>query len=311
MLDRGYGVVALDNLVNGHRSLVDPRANFVEGDVADATLLSPLMTQYAIDAVVHLAGFIEVGDSVKQPLAYYRNNSYSAQVLIEACVRASIRFFLFSSTASVYGIPSEIPIREETPRRPVNPYGRSKLFVEWLLEDTAAVEDFHYTALRYFNVAGADAAGRSGQLSRNATHLIKIASEVLCGARDSMSIFGGDYPTPDGTCIRDYIHVSDLAEIHVGALSQLMDGCGLSAMNCGYGHGYSVQEVLSTMEAIAGRAIGATPSARRAGDPPILVADNTKLRAHLDWVPRCDDLATICSSALAWEHRSRGLSDGD
>ena len=237
------------------------------------------------------------------PLKYFRNNTTKSTILLEACRAARVSAFVFSSSAAVYGAPEHMPIGEDTPTLPLSPYGRSKLMTEWVLEDVARAHRLRYIALRYFNVAGADPAGRTGQVGAEATHLIKIASEVAVGSRPSMEVFGTDYPTPDGTAVRDYIHVSDLADAHLVVLRHLMDGGESLTLNCGYGHGYSVREVIAVAEKVAGRPISVRDSARRAGDPPILIADASRLVSRLGWRPRFDDLETIVTTAIAWERR--------
>jgi UDP-glucose 4-epimerase len=305
LLEAGYGVVVLDNLSTGRRALVAADADFVEGDVGDTALLDRLLPEKRIAAVLHFAGSIIVPESVEKPLLYYRNNTIKTQGLIEACVRHGVRHFIFSSTAAVYGTPDRLPVGESVPPRPINPYGTSKLMSEWVLRDTAAAHDLDYVALRYFNVAGADPAGRTGQATPAATHLIKVACETALGHRDHVAVFGDDYPTPDGTGIRDYIHVTDLVAAHVLALDHLRRGGDSLVMNCGYGHGFSVREVLATVERAAGRPFDIRNAPRRAGDPAALVADASLIRRQLDWHPRFDDLDTIVETALAWEMKFR------
>lgn len=301
----GIPVAVLDDLSTGRRSAVPDGVPFVEGSVGDAALLDRVIADHGITAVVHFAGSIVVPDSVAAPLAYYHNNTVASRTLIERCVAAGIRHFLFSSTAAVYGMPNTVPISESTPCAPINPYGRSKLMTEMMLRDTHAAHGLVYGALRYFNVAGADPLGRAGQISPKATHLIKVASEVVTGKRDHIQIFGDDYDTPDGTCIRDYIHVSDLADAHVRALQQMRTDNKPLLLNCGYGRGYSVREVLDTVQAVAGRRIDIRQGPRRAGDPPALVANASAIRKRLGWVPQHDNLEVIVRTALDWEASQR------
>ena len=299
--EAGYPVVVLDHLSTGHRAAVPGDVAFVEGDISDLDTVVDILAEYRITAVVHLAASASVPESVHDPLLYYRNNSGASATLIRACVDDGVRRFIFSSTAAVYGIPREIPVSEDAPTAPINPYGSSKLVTEWTLRDAAAAHDFRYVALRYFNVAGADPKGRAGQFGRNAAHLIKVACAAAVGLRDHVTVFGTDYDTADGTCVRDYIHVSDLADIHVAALRDLEAGGGSRVFNCGYGHGFSVREVLETVRAVAGVSFDVREGPRRAGDPPALVADASRLREALRWSPRHDDLDFIVRTALSWE----------
>jgi UDP-glucose 4-epimerase len=300
--DAGWPVVVVDNLTTGFRWAVPEGVAFVQGDVGNADLMGEVMREHRIGAILHFAGSIVVPESVTDPLKYYRNNTVASRALLEAAVASGVGHFIFSSTAATYGIPELVPIPEEAPKQPINPYGTSKLMTEMMLRDTAAAHPINYCALRYFNVAGADPKGRSGQSTAGATHLIKIAVEAATGQRDSVSVFGTDYATPDGTGVRDYIHVSDLAEAHVEALDYLVAHPGDSlTMNCGYGRGYSVLEVLDTVDRVTNRPIARKLEARRAGDPDALVADNRRILATLKWRPKRDDLATIVQDALAWE----------
>ena len=300
--DAGWPVVVIDNLVTGFRWAVPDGVPFVEGDVADMGLVGRTIAEHGIGAILHFAGSVVVPESVTDPLKYYRNNTAASRALIEAAVAGGVRHFLFSSTAATYGIPESVPIREDAPKRPINPYGMSKLMTETMLGDVAAAHPFNYCALRYFNVAGADPQGRSGQSTAGATHLIKIAVEAATGRRDSVAVFGTDYATPDGTGVRDYIHVSDLADAHVHALEYLIAHPGESlTMNCGYARGFSVLEVLDTVDRVTNRTIRRELRPRRAGDPDQLVADNARILATLPWRPKHDDLARIVADALAWE----------
>ena len=304
--DQGRDVVVLDDLSTGRRSALPDDVPLVEGDVGDKALLADVFARHGVGTVMHFAGSIVVPESVERPLAYYRNNTVKSHALIEACIEAGIGRFIFSSTAAVYGMPERLPIDEQTPTKPINPYGSSKLMTEWMLRDSAAAHDlrppgFRYVALRYFNVAGADPQGRSGQVSRVATHLIKIAAQTVTGQRAELQIFGDDYDTADGTCVRDYIHVSDLADAHVAALRHLEAGGASEVLNCGYGRGYSVREVLAMVERVTGKPLPMRIGPRRAGDPPALVAGVERIDRTLDWTPRHADLETIVASALAWE----------
>ena len=304
LLDAGWPVVVIDNLVTGFAWAVDPRATFVEGDIGDAALLGRLLPEHGIAAIMHFAGSVVVPESVSDPLKYYRNNTANSRTLIEAAVAAGVRHFIFSSTAATYGIPEESPVREETPTRPINPYGMSKLMTEIMLKDTAAAHPFNYCALRYFNVAGADPQGRSGQSTAGATHLIKVAAEVATGKRESIGVFGTDFATPDGTGVRDYIHVTDLAAAHLLALDALIADPDTShILNCGYGRGFSVLEVLDAVERATNLPVARTLEPRRPGDPDSLIAANARIRAAFGWEPRYADLDTIVAHAFAWERR--------
>ena len=303
LVDRGETVVVLDNLSTGNRGLVADGAEFVEGDAGDQALVRRLVAERGVDAIIHFAGSIVVPESVEKPLAYYANNTVVARNLIEAAVDSQVRNFIFSSTATVYAGESDKPLSENLPTGPLSPYGRSKLMTEWMLEDASRAYDFRYVALRYFNVAGADPKGRTGQSSPRATHLIKRASQVALGRVPHLDVFGTDYPTADGTGVRDYIHVSDLVAAHALALDYLRGGGAAAVMNCGYGHGASVREVISAVERVTGRKLPVQESARRAGDPPWLIADSSRIRAALGWKPEHDDLDEIVRSALAWESK--------
>ena len=300
--DAGYRVAVIDNLSTGFRFAVPEGVPLIEGDIADATLLARVMDEHRVGAVMHFAGSIIVPESVGNPLKYYRNNTAASRTLIEAAVTAGVKHFIFSSTAAVYGMPEVSPIGEDTPKSPINPYGTSKLMTELMLRDVAAAHSINYGVLRYFNVAGADPHGRSGQSTDGATHLIKVACEAATGKRDNVTVFGTDYPTPDGTGVRDYIHVHDLAAAHVALLVRLAAEPEANfTFNCGYSRGFSVLEVLDAVDRVTNMKIERVLAERRAGDPPALVADNARILAGLDWTPVRADLDAIIHDALAWE----------
>jgi len=303
LCDGQQDVVVLDNMTTGVRENVDSRAAFIEGDIADKSLVSRILDEHNVDVVVHFAGSIIVPESVVDPLGYYSNNTAKTRDLLEVCVKSDIKNFIFSSTAAVYGIPDENPVFEDTPLNPISPYGTSKLMTEWMLRDASLAHDFRYVALRYFNVAGADPQGRSGQSTPKATHLIKVAGEVATGQRPYMEIYGRDYDTPDGTCIRDYIHVADLIDAHVRALDYLRGGGASIQLNCGYGQGYSVLDVISAVERSNGQSFDVRDTDRRAGDPPALIAGAEKIRSVLGWEPKYADLDKIVSHAFKWEKK--------
>ena len=302
LLDAGWDVVVLDNLVTGFAWAVDERATFVQGSVEDMELTERLIADHGIGAILHFAGSVVVPESVSDPLKYYRNNTAASRALVERAVQSGVRHFIFSSTAATYGEPESIPVREDAPKQPINPYGRSKLMTEEMLKDVSAAHPMNHAALRYFNVAGADPDGRSGQSTAGATHLIKVAVEAATGKRDHVAIFGSDFDTADGTGVRDYIHVTDLAAAHVAALEALIARPEDSyTLNCGYGHGYSVIEVLDAVDRATNQRVVRVMQDRRPGDPAALVCDNSAIRAALDWTPRHDDLDRIVADALAWE----------
>ncbi|HEY8698589.1 MAG TPA: UDP-glucose 4-epimerase GalE [Rhizomicrobium sp.] len=303
LLDRGESVVVLDNLSTGVRGQVGEKAVFVQGDAGDQALVGKLIAEHGIDAAIHFAGSIVVPESVEQPLAYYANNVSASRNLIEVCVEGGVKHFIFSSTATVYAVDAKQPLREDEPTIPISPYARSKLMIEWMLEDAARAYDFRPMVLRYFNVAGADPKGRTGQSTPKATHLIKRACQVALGRAPQLDIFGTDYPTPDGTCIRDYIHVADLIGAHLLALDALRAGAAPSTYNVGYGRGLSVREVIGGMESVIGRKLPVQESPRRAGDPPMLISDPSRLKSAFGWSPRHADLREIIRSALEWERR--------
>jgi UDP-glucose 4-epimerase len=302
LCDAGWPVVVIDNLVTGFRWAVPDDVPFHQGDIADQPFVEQVLRDHDVKAILHFAGSVVVPESVTDPLKYYRNNTAASRSLIESAVRCGVPHFIFSSTAATYGIPDETPCREDMPTRPINPYGMSKLMTEAMLADVSAAHPVNHCILRYFNVAGADPAGRSGQSTAGATHLIKVAVEAALGKRSHVGVFGTDFPTPDGTGVRDYIHVSDLAAAHVLALEALIAAPTENLlMNCGYGRGFSVLEVLDAVDRVTNMKIERQLEGRRPGDPPALVADNGKILARLPWIPRHDDLDTIVAHALAWE----------
>ena len=302
--DAGWRVAVIDDLSNGDRSVVPESVKFFHGSIAERVLVDSIIDDLGIGAIMHFAGSIVVPESVEKPLDYYANNTVASHALMEAAVDGGIKHILFSSTAAVYGAPEIVPVVEEAAKLPINPYGASKLMTERMLEDASAAHPFNFGALRYFNVAGADPEGRSGQKGKGSTHLIKVAVEAALGKRDHVAVYGTDYPTPDGTCIRDYIHVSDLAAAHVAALEWLIAHPGQNlAMNCGYGRGLSVLEVLGAVDSANGSAVKRQMEARRAGDPPQLVAGNDRLLQTLDWRAKYDDIDRIVGDALAWERK--------
>ena len=301
LIKAGCEVRVYDNLSTGHRWAID-RAELVVGDLGDRSLLRDSLQAFNPDAIIHFAAFIEVGESVTDPLKYYRNNTLNALNLYECAQELSIDRVIFSSTAAVYGEPEEMPVAETTPLNPINPYGASKMMSERLLADLAAACDsFRSVALRYFNVAGADTEGELGQAYNNATHLITRAVKTAKGESDKLRIFGTDYPTADGTCLRDYIHVDDLAQAHLSALRYLLAGGASDTFNCGYGHGYSVREVIDVAKRVSGVDFTVADAPRRAGDPPQLIADNRKILASLDWRPQHNNLEFIIRTAWEWE----------
>ena len=308
--DAGWDVVVIDNLVTGFDWAVPDDVPLVVGNVADHVLVGEAIAAHKIGAIMHFAGSVVVPESVVDPLKYYRNNTVATQALLESAVAGGVKHFIFSSTAATYGIPDQVPVREDSPQRPINPYGVSKLMTEGMLADVAAAHPMNYCALRYFNVAGADPRGRSGQSTAGATHLIKVAVEAATGKRDAVSIFGTDFATPDGTGVRDYIHVSDLASAHIHALEKLIaDPATSHIMNCGYSRGYSVQQVFDAVDRVNNRKLVRTLEGRRAGDPDALVADNARILTTLPWRPQHDDLDRIVADALAWERKlgERGI----
>ncbi len=300
--DHGIKTIVIDNLTTGFRWAVPADVPLIVADISDFAAVSRTIKHYDVGAILHFAGSVVVPESVENPLKYYANNTANSRTLIEAAVTNGVRHIIFSSTAATYGIPDHVPVAEDAPKSPINPYGMSKLMTEQMLADVAKAHPINYCALRYFNVAGADPKGRTGQSTAGATHLIKVAVEAALVKRDHVSIFGTDYNTPDGTGVRDYIHVSDLADAHVLALKALIEAPEESlTMNCGYGRGFSVTEVLDAVDRMAGVKINRKFEGRRAGDPDALTADNSRIRARLPWTPAHEDLDVIVTHALAWE----------
>lgn len=303
LVEAGESVVVIDNLSTGFSAFVPEGVPLFIGDVGDENLVDGVISQHGVDSIIHFAGSIIVPESVRDPLLYYRNNTMTTRSLLSAAIRRGVSRFIFSSTAAVYGNPDQVPVPETARTHPLSPYGSSKLMSEIMLHDAAAAHDLDYVVLRYFNVAGADPLARIGLATVGATHLLKIAVEVATGQRAKIDVYGGDYPTPDGSCIRDFIHVSDLAQVHRSALAYLRSGGGSITLNCGYGRGYSVLETIDAVKRVSGRAIAVQMAPRRPGDITAMVADTSRLRATLDWRPAYDDIDTIAAHALAWEHK--------
>jgi UDP-glucose 4-epimerase len=301
LLDSGERAVVLDNLATGFDWAVPAGAPLVVGDSGDQQLVGKIIRDHGVDAIIHFAASVVVPDSVRDPLAYYRNNTVNSRALIECAVQNGVRHFIFSSTAAVYGNPVEIPVREDAPTLPISPYGWSKLMTETMLRDASHAHGLGHVILRYFNVAGADPQGRTGQSTAGATHLIKVAVEAAVGLRSELNVFGTDYATPDGTCIRDYIHVSDLVLAHCAALRALRSGAPSLTLNCGYGHGFSVHQVIDAVKRVSGVDFAVRTASRRPGDAAMVVAETTQIRQTLSWRPRFDDLIAIVRDALAWE----------
>lgn len=299
--EAGYQVVAVDLLTTGRRDAIPADVPFFEANAGDIERMKGIVRAHDVKCVVHFAASIVIPESVDEPLEYYLNNTAVSRNLIQTCVDNDVGHFIYSSTSAVYGTPETLPVSEAAPTAPINPYGRSKLMTEWILQDCVAATDLTCVVLRYFNVAGADPRGRTGQSTSKATHLIKVACEAAVGIRDGIEIFGEDYDTPDGTCIRDYIHVSDLVDAHVQGLRHLEAGGDSQVLNCGYGHGYSVKEVLATLQKVSGRTLNVRLGGRRPGDAPALVADASRIREILGWHPSRDDLSVIVESAFRWE----------
>src|ERR1043165_9570026 len=309
LADAGERTVVLDNLSTGCDWAMPKSVPLVVGETGDQGLVAGVIVKHAVDTIIHFAASIVVPDSVADPLGYYRNNTANSRSLIECAVKGGVKHFVFSSTAAVYGNPASVPVGEDDPVMPVSPYGSSKLMTEIMLRDAGAAHGLNYVILRYFNVAGADPALRTGQSTRGATHLIKVAVETALKRRAKMQVFGTDYATPDGTCIRDYIHVSDLARAHSDALSYLRGGGASTTLNCGYGHGFSVLEVIETVKRVSGVDFAVETAPRRPGDPARIVARSERIRAELGWRPQFDDLATIARHALAWEESLAARTD--
>jgi UDP-glucose 4-epimerase len=303
LVDGGEHVVVFDNLTTGFDWAVAKGASLVIGDTGDQSRVAALIAKHRVDAIIHFAASVVVPDSVRDPLGYYRNNTSNSRALIETAIKGGVPHFIFSSTAAVYGDPERVPVREDDPTVPTSPYGSSKLMTEIMLRDAAAAHGLRHVILRYFNVAGADPLGRTGHSTLGATHLIKVAVETALGLRPKVDVFGTDYPTPDGTCIRDYIHVCDLVCAHFDALAYLRSGGASTTLNCGYGRGFSVLDVIETVKRLSGVDFEVRFSGRRPGDPAHIVAASDRARATLKWQPRFDDLQIIVTHALAWEHK--------
>jgi len=301
LVEAGESVVVVDNLTTGFSSFLPEGVPLFIGDAGDENLVEGVISAHNVDAIIHFAGSVVVPDSMRDPLAYYRNNTMTTRSLLNVAVRCGVKRFIFSSTAAVYGNPEQMPVPEEAPTRPLSPYGSSKLMTEIMLHDVASAHDMQFVVLRYFNVAGADPQARIGLATIGATHLLKIAVEAATGQRARIEVYGTDYPTPDGSCIRDFIHVSDLAQAHRAALAYLRDGGESATLNCGYGRGYSVLETIEAVRRVSGRNFAVQYAPRRPGDIMTMIADTTRIRSALDWTPQYDDLETIAAHALAWE----------
>jgi UDP-glucose 4-epimerase len=310
LVDAGEPVVVLDNLSTGFRFLIPSAVPFVSGSTGDRELVARTLRQHRVTAIIHFAASIVVPDSVREPLAYYRNNTMNTCTLFDTAIEAGVKQVIFSSTAAVYGNADQSPVREDASTPPISPYGSSKLMSEIMLHDVSRAHDLRFVVLRYFNVAGADPKRRTGQSTAGATHLIKVACETALGRRAKLDIYGTDYPTPDGTCVRDYIHVSDLARAHSAALAYLRRGGASATFNCGYGRGASVLDVIDAVRRASGRDFPVEITGRRPGDPASLVADVTRIRSTLDWRPQFDNLDTIVTHALAWERQLSGKREG-
>jgi UDP-glucose 4-epimerase len=299
--EAGESVVVIDNLSTGFADVLPDGVPLLVGDAGDESVVGNAIARHGVESIIHFAGSIVVPDSMRDPLGYYRNNTMTTRSLLNAAVKAGVSRFIFSSTAAVYGNPDQVPVPENAPTRPLSPYGSSKLMTEIMLHDVASAHGMNYVVLRYFNVAGADPLARMGLATVGATHLLKIAVEAATGQRAKIDVFGTDYPTPDGSCIRDFIHVSDLAQAHRAALSYLRGGGGSVTLNCGYGRGYSVLETIEAVRRVSGRNFAVSYAPRRPGDIMAMVADTSRIRGVLDWTPQYDDLETIAAHALAWE----------
>ena len=303
LVEAGEGVVVIDNLSTGFSAFLPQGIPLFIGDAGDENLVEGVIAAHEVKSIIHFAGSVVVPDSMRDPLAYYRNNTMTTRSLLNAAVRSGVNSFIFSSTAAVYGNPDQVPVPESAPTRPLSPYGSSKLMAEIMLHDVASAHGMSYVALRYFNVAGADPQARMGLATVGATHLLKIAVEAATGQRAKIDVFGTDYPTPDGSCIRDFIHVSDLAQAHRAALSYLRGGGASMTLNCGYGRGYSVLETIEAVRKVSGRDFAVQYGPRRPGDIMTMIADTSRIRSTLDWTPQYDDLETIARHALAWEEK--------
>ncbi|WP_371423176.1 UDP-glucose 4-epimerase GalE [Tardiphaga sp.] len=303
LVEAGESVVVIDNLSTGFSTYLPEGVPLFIGDVADENLVEGVIAAHGIDAIIHFAGSVVVPESMRDPLSYYRNNTMTTRNLLSAAVKCGVKRFIFSSTAAVYGNPDFTPVAEDAATRPLSPYGSSKLMTEIMLHDIAPAYGMDFVALRYFNVAGADPQGRTGLATMGATHLLKIAVEAATGQRSKIDVFGTDYPTPDGSCIRDFIHVSDLVQAHRAALSYLREGGASTTLNCGYGRGYSVLETIEAVRRASGRNFAVQYAPRRDGDIMTMIADTSRIRATLNWTPQYDDLETIARHALAWEEK--------
>lgn len=303
LVEAGESVVVVDNLSTGFSTSLPEGVPLFIGDAADENLVEGVIAAHSVESIIHFAGSVVVPDSMRDPLAYYRNNTMTTRSLLNAAVKCGVNRFIFSSTAAVYGNPDQVPVPEHAPTRPLSPYGSSKLMTEIMLHDTAAAHGMNYAVLRYFNVAGADPQARIGLATVGATHLLKIAVEAATGQRAKIDVFGTDYPTPDGSCVRDFIHVSDLAQAHRAALSYLRGGGSSVTLNCGYGRGYSVLETIEAVRRVSGRNFAVQYAPRRPGDIMTMIADTSRIRSTLDWTPQYDDIETIARHALAWEQK--------
>jgi UDP-glucose 4-epimerase len=303
LAEAGESVVVIDNLSTGFSAFLPEGVPLFIGDAGDENLVEGVIEQHEVESIIHFAGSVVVPDSMRDPLGYYRNNTFTTRSLLNAAVKRGVNRFIFSSTAAVYGNPDQVPVPEIAPTRPLSPYGFSKLMSEIMLQDVAQAHGMKYAVLRYFNVAGADPQGRAGLTTAGATHLLKIAVEAATGQRAKIDVFGTDYPTPDGSCIRDFIHVSDLAQAHRAALSYLRSGGDSVTLNCGYGRGYSVLETIEAVRRISGRNFAVQYAPRRPGDIMTMVADTSRMRSMLDWTPQYDNLDVIATHALAWEEK--------
>jgi len=311
LAEAGESVVVVDNLSTGFSQFLPEGVPLFIGDAADENLVEGVIAAHGVESIIHFAGSVVVPDSMRDPLGYYRNNTMTTRSLLNVAVKCGVNRFIFSSTAAVYGNPDQVPVPENAPTRPLSPYGSSKLMTEIMLHDTASAHGMNYVVLRYFNVAGADPLARIGLATVGATHLLKIAVETATGRRSKIDVFGTDYPTPDGSCIRDFIHVSDLAQAHRSALSYLRAGGASATLNCGYGRGYSVLETIEAVRRVSGRNFAVQYAPRRPGDIMTMIADTRRIRATLDWTPQYDNLETIATHALAWEWKLSRERSGD